>query len=362
MKVLFLINSLICILIFAFVFIKYVKNKKISGFKKTFQIFLYLGVFYFISSILSIYWLINPEKYISEDFLLIYSIIILFQTFFLFNFIYLFRKNRKIFLFFIFYTIIFSSSIIDIPFSLLILICSFFILLILFTLIISISNFEKIGKLGIVYSSFGLILHILFLFNKDFYFLGGLFSNILFFIFLIFSIFHIEKNIYYFFHHKLIRKRKENYIMSFLKYFIFIVVIVNFVFIGTVTVHEAGHFITSKAYGCQFVKIVYEQDFPHTETLCNESFNAFTKVILGGILLPILISILLYFTGGTFIKEISLLIFGFNLILSYQDIIDLGFSKNISLFFFVLGIISSLVSIGLLAKSKTNEEEFIQLE
>jgi hypothetical protein len=41
---------------------------------------------------------------------------------------------------------------------------------------------------------------------------------------------------------------------------------------------------------------------------------------------------------------------------------DLGFSQNISTFFSIFGGIVILLAIGILAKSRTTEEEFIHLE
>jgi hypothetical protein len=159
-----------------------------------------------------------------------------------------------------------------------------------------------------------------------------------------------------------IKLEKRSYLFDFLKYFIFIVILTNFIFIGTITIHEAGHFVFSKIVpGCSFGKIVYEGNLPHTEILCDNSPNSENMVLLGGILLPILISLLFLFGGGTFMKEIALLIFGFNFVITYQDLLDLGFSKNISIFSSILGGMMILLAIGLLAKSRTTEEEFIHL-
>jgi type III secretory pathway component EscU len=210
-----------------------------------------------------------------------------------------------------------------------------------------------------MYSSLSLIIQVAFLFNKDAYIFLSFISNILFGIFIISMLSQIEKFPLSYFEQPL-ENKKRSYLLDFLRYFIFIIILTNFIFIGTITVHEVGHLLTSRTLGCEFGKIIYEQGFPHTEILCNDSFNSLTKVILGGILLPILIAILLYFAGGTFIRELSLLIIGFNLIISYQDILDIGISKNISIFSSIIGGVLILASIGLLAKSRTSEEEFMQ--
>jgi len=133
----------------------------------------------------------------------------------------------------------------------------------------------------------------------------------------------------------------------------------NFVFIGVLAIHEGGHFFISKlAPDCELQRIVYEGNLPHTEILCNNYTNT-NKIIFGGIFLPIIISLLLFFGGGTFMKEISLLIIGFDILVSYKDFLDLGFSQNISTFFSIFGGVIILLAIGILAKSRTTEEEFI---
>jgi hypothetical protein len=136
----------------------------------------------------------------------------------------------------------------------------------------------------------------------------------------------------------------------------------NFIFIGVLAIHEGGHFTISKlSPDCDLEKIVYEGNLPRTEILCGNSSNSMDKIILGGIFLPIIVALLLFFGGGTFMKEISLLILGFDILISYKDFIDLGFSQGISTFFSIFGGIIILLAIGILAKSRTTEEEFIHL-
>jgi len=358
MKLLLLLNCVISLTIFLFVIIKFIKNYKKTHFKKIFDLFLINSLLYLVFSIILFSWSFNFLNYNSRDFSIIYSLIVFLQTFLLFNVIYLIRKNKKIFYFLFTYLSIFSSTLIHIPISSIILICSFLIILTLFILLFSVENFQRISKLGIIYSSFSLIIQLIFLFNKDYYVLLSLISNIFFGFFLFSIIYQIERLPLFCFEQP-IKNIKRSYLLDFLRYFIFIIILTNFIFIGTITVHEVGHLLTSRTFGCEFGKIVYEQGFPHTEILCNDAFNSVTKVILGGILLPILIAILLYFAGGTFIRELSILIIGFNLILSYQDFLDLGISKNLSIFSLIIGCIIIFISIGLLAKSRTSEREFI---
>jgi hypothetical protein len=158
------------------------------------------------------------------------------------------------------------------------------------------------------------------------------------------------------------RIKKSYYFFDFLRYFIFIIILTNFIFVGVLAVHEIGHFAISKlSPNCELERIVYEGNLPHTEILCKNSPESMNKIIFGGIFLPIIIAFLFFIGGGTFMKEISLLIFGFNLLISYKDFMDLGFSQGISTFFSIFGGVIVILAIGILAKSRTTEEEFIRL-
>ena len=111
--------------------------------------------------------------------------------------------------------------------------------------------------------------------------------------------------------------KEPSVIFDFVKYFVFIFILVNFVFISTVVVHELGHFGSARFFDCSYSRIVYESGLPHTELLCgsDDSFNHAMTVIIG-ILTPIVISFFFFFSGGTFMRELGILIIGFGLMLS----------------------------------------------
>jgi hypothetical protein len=166
-----------------------------------------------------------------------------------------------------------------------------------------------------------------------------------------------------FFERKILRLMHNNYLFDFLRYFVFIIILTNFIFIGVLAIHEGGHFFVSKLTpDCNMDRIVFEGGLPHTEILCDNSVSSTSKIIFGGIFIPLIVALLFFFGGGTFMKEISLLIIGFNILISYKDFIDLGFSQSVSFFFSIFGGIVILLAIGILAKSRTTEEEFIHLE
>jgi hypothetical protein len=141
-------------------------------------------------------------------------------------------------------------------------------------------------------------------------------------------------------------------IVPFLKHLIFIIIITNFVFIGTVTVHELGHAVSAQISNCEGTRIIYEMNsFPHTEINC-ENTSLKQNWVLAGILFPLAIALLLMFGGGTSIKEIALEIIGFNLAISYLDYQVLGLPKSISIIVMVFGISLSVLGLALLAKSR----------
>ena len=360
MKLIFLINFIISFGIAVFIFFNFWKKHKVPELKKPFDFLLLIGVFYLISSVISFLWAFGIFDYALEDFVLIKSLMILLQTVFLFYLVYFLRDNRRIFYFLLCYLGILSSGLIGISISSVLLICSFLITLLLFVLLISVPSFEKISSFGIIYSSISLIFQVFSLFFEKIYVPGVVLSNALFFVLIFLIVTNLEKfPVESFKKPKMYKKRY--YVLDFLRYFIFIIILTNFIFIGTITVHEVGHLLTSRAFDCGFDRIVYEGGLPHTEILCGEEFDSLFKVILGGMILPLAIAILLFFAGGTFIKEVGLLIVGFNLIISYKDFLDLGMSSNLGIFFSVIGGVSVLAAIVLLARSRTTEDELLHL-
>ncbi len=358
MILIFFISSLIALIISGYLIFDFFKKLKNDSYKKSSNLFFILSLSYLIFAIFLFLWSFNIFIFQLNDFYSLYSLMILFQTFLLFYLIYVFRDKKRIFYFFFCYLTIFSYGLIGVSIPHLLLISSFLIILLLFILMIYVPHFEKISFLAILYASVSLIIQIFTIFYEKFLIFGSLISNIFFMFFIFYFLKRIERFPIEFFNKK--RKiKKRNPLVDFLRYFVFIIILTNFIFIGTITVHEAGHLLSSRAYDCGFDRIIYESGLPHTEILCGDDFASLENVILGGMLLPLLIAILLFFAGGTFIKEVSLLIAGFNFMISYKDIIDLGFTRNISLFFSLIGGILILVAIILLAKSRTMEDEFI---
>ena len=68
-----------------------------------------------------------------------------------------------------------------------------------------------------------------------------------------------------------------------------------------------------------------------------------------------LISVLLFVIGGKFIKDISLLMAGFNLIFSNKDFLDLGLSDNLVMATAIFGVLLLIIGMVILTRSTTED-------
>jgi hypothetical protein len=110
----------------------------------------------------------------------------------------------------------------------------------------------------------------------------------------------------------------------------------------------------AKFYDCDS-KLVYQVGgYPHTEILCND-LSAIVPTTLFGSILPLVVGLLLIFAGGKFLRAISLLIIGFDLVSSYMDFLGIGLGYNLSFGCMLLGMAFLIMGIVLLAKSKIDE-------
>ena len=353
MKILFLLNGVLFFGIFVSILINFVKHQDDQK-ERIARLFAFIGLVYLLFSISSILWAFEILDYSEFDFLFLYSVSLIFQSLMLFRIVYLFSKNKRLFYFLGFclitllYLIVVFHNVIVFSF----LFSFFFSLFRSLEFIFIWGNYRNVGYFGILYSGISLILHFFLFYDSGSLYFFSLASNFLFLVFLFVFFKDLEKYKIRIFP----KLRKErSYFLSLLGHLIFIITLTNFIFIGTIGIHEFGHYGVSKFYDCEYRKIVYEDDLFHTEVLCEEGANSIW-VVLGGILFPLLIAILLFLIGGTFMQEIAILIVGFNLISISKDFLDLGISNNFILGVVFLGALAIIYGIFLLAKSRTEEE------
>lgn len=348
MEILLFLASIIALLIFLSITHHFTKEIIKSKFKEREIPLVLIGISQLVYSIILLLWSLDNFSFNIKDYVVIFSSIISIETIALTFIIYNFSKNKKVlyplFSYLLIIPLIYSASSnihLVIP-------VSFFIIIISFILFSDLH--KKVNQALLLYASISLIGYFLSILKNSLIPTLNLVSIFFFLLFIHLLMKALRSKSEF----KIIKKFKEKSpLISFLKHFIFVIILTNFIFIGTIGTHEIGHVASSKYLGCKDARIVLSlNNMPHTETTCSDE-SIKTPLILGGILPPLIISFLLLFSGGKFIKEISLQIISFNLIISYKDLILLGFSDAIATSMMILGIAICILSIGLLAKSKT---------
>lgn len=293
-------------------------------------------------------WAINVVRYSQNIMLMLLSFLVIVQTSSLILTLSKIQKNKKIA-----YSL-FLLLIAIIPF---IINQNYFHVVIPLSLLITIMAFltytedhESHISILIAYASISLILYVLSFVNQNLIFLFLTISSSLFLVFYMEFLRFLKKP-----HMIAISTRNMSPIIPFLRHLIFIIIMTNFVFVGTVSIYELGHIVSIKSSNCSDAQIVYNlKTFPHTEVNCADT-SEINKWILSGILLPVIVASLLIFGGGKSIKEIGLEIIGFDMAISYIDIQKLGLSKNLSLIILGAGISIAVLGLSLLANSRTTD-------
>jgi len=353
MKLIFLINFLVSSIIFFFLLKGFLKNYRDKRTGKITQILFIIGLLYLVLGGISLLWFFDILIYNSNDYLIIYSILIIIQSLLLFGVIFLFSLNKNLFYFLFLYLMNFFSLFLPIfNFFILSLIESFLLTIILFAYLTNREDvYKRIGYIGVLYSVISLVFQVLLLVGIGDVYIFSLFSN-LFFLILIFNLLADLKK-YPLLHLEYSNNKEKPYFLVLLRHFIFIIVLTNFIFIGTLGIHELGHFGISKLYNCESGKIIYEGNFLHTEVLC-KNLPDNILILLGGILIPVLLAVVLFLIGDNFIRDVSILIIGFNLIASNRDFTDLGVSDNFVMLSLFIGAIFLIIGIIMFVKSKVD--------
>lgn len=343
-----MIAAIISLLIPIAIFSHFIKEKRKHPFLKKRDFFIILiGLIYLIFAALLFSWSIDVLEFSYVDFLIIYATVIVIQTISLISILYQQVQNKKIFYSLLAFTLVIPLMLFKTSYIHLVIPISLFITLLSF--LIFADEHEEAVRYITLYSSIALFAYLISLSWPNTVSILNLITTILFLLFIRSFLKSIRTN-----PSKQIFKphKEESPIIHFLKHFIFIIIITNFIFIGTISVHELGHLGIAKTTGCQDIKIIYEGNgFPHTEVNCEDTSKQMQWVI-GGIALPFFIALLLFLSGGTHIKEMAMQIVGFNLIISYLDIQALGLSKTIAVFGLILGATFATLGLILLIRSR----------
>lgn len=354
MKENLIFNSIISLAIVVLVIVNYFKHSKNEKVIKIIHNLSFIAIIYAIILIFSLFWLFDILLFSSQDYLVIYTLVIVIQSIIFFKIYYLFSGNNNLYyiltVYFLGFFSIFARTY---NFLFLIIIISFLLHLIIFVMFsYRADEYKKIGYLGIFYSLLSIIFSVIVMNNLTEIYFFSVIINVVFFILLYY--FFKDLNLYPPIYKKYKQYNASMYFFKFLRYFIFVVVLTNFVFIGTIGVHELGHYVMSKVYDCESSRIVYENDFPRTEVMCT-NLESNKNLVVGGFIFPFILAIFLFSLGGSFLKDISLEIIGFNFIISYHDFLELGLTDNLIMGAMILGIIFVVMGIMYLAKSITED-------
>ena len=353
MKIEFLTGSLVPLAIFVFLAVKFLKNYHNDRARFVLRPVLLIGAVQLIISVFSFLWSFDILQYSQNDFLFIYALIILVQGFLIFLVVYnISGRNKNLFYLLGFFLGVFLLIIfLNISFSLMFIPAYFLLVLLLsISLLFREDDYKDIGIFGVFYSGFSLLLHAFVLIGLVEVYFSSIIYNLLLFVFQIFLVKYLLENPV---HPKPV-PQKKSYLFIFLRNFVFMIALINLVFIGTIVIHEFGHLAASQFYNCSTREIVYQSGFPETRILCTD-IGSSLYVSLGGPFLPLLLGGILIFVGGRFLKEIGMLMIGFDFIVSSQDLLEIGLSQNIALFVVITGILIGVTGIILLAKSKTED-------
>lgn len=347
----FLLNGIFSFLIFTILFFWAIKNYSKS--KVLFKNFLIIGLVNFIIFVFSFLWFVNVVNFSNFDFMLIYSFMIFIQGISLFFIVYRLTQEKGLFYLFFFYFLIFLSILfLDISFmKIFIEVYFLFVFLLSLSFLSRKDDYRNISFFQMGYSGFSLLLNLLVVMNIEKLYLMSIFYSILFLGFIVFFLKYLSSSPLPLSKKK---KKEKSYFFNFFRSFVFVVALINLIFIGTVVIHEFGHLIVSYLYNCSSRQIVFSGGFPDTQILCSNISNTI-YVTLGGIVGPIIVGLILFLVGGSFLKETGALIVGFNLIMASKDYFQIGLSKNISLLLVIIGIIFVAGGIIYMAKSKSEE-------
>ena len=142
------------------------------------------------------------------------------------------------------------------------------------------------------------------------------------------------------------------------KFGFYIVCLCVFLMLGTLGVHEMGHSLVAKSFGCSY-QTRFDISHAVTHVEC-ESAAGSSLIVLGGFVLTLVISLLMYFMGNDFARKLAFLIFGFSIITAVDDFIVLGLPYSaVIAFVFVSAIV---IGIGMVRVVKDYELEYEKYE
>lgn len=351
----FFILGLLSLLSSVIIAIGYFKNYKYEDVRKISNWFSLTFISFFLFTMLFFAWSFNFMDNSESDLYIIYLVSAIFFLLLVMKMVFLFTHDKLIYyyLFMLLIIGIFSFFISGLSFFVIYAICNFLLILISFHYLIRREECRRFGFLLISYASFSILLE-LFLITK----LISIFTLIILsMIFFIILAFYFTKDVSNFPRHiNKIHYKKESKAISFVRYFIFVLILFNLILLSSLVIHEFGHIASAKMLDCEYKAYLFEENGRdlQTEVLCGDQMTVL-EVALGGVLSVIILSFLLFLIGGALSKAISHVMVGIGIIISSKDLVNIGLSESIVLLLGLVGIIFIILGVIKLSKYRFNE-------
>ena len=323
------------------------------------------GILFAISGILNTSWFLNLLAPTLADFIIIESVMSILRSAIIFFLIYDITRNKRLYsIFFVYLAAALVAGTALVQFFLFIAGLSFLLLLIIFLEIIYIPNdyLKRAGYLGVAYAYSSLFLLILVYLGNDpaqmYWFIPNLFLLGSFtYLFLDIKAYGLPAAKKPYVHRKYLPV-----FFVFFKFMTFMITMSGFFLTSTIAIHEFGHAITAQAMGCASSKaVVYDiASAPHTELICPGVKSGWI-ITLAGLGFTLILGALFLFAEGLFTTIISYLIFGYAILVSYQDLKDLGMSDNMLLVLMLAALVLIIYGIVQLAMYYMNQKVTPQL-
>jgi hypothetical protein len=142
------------------------------------------------------------------------------------------------------------------------------------------------------------------------------------------------------------------------KFGFFVIALSVFLMLGTLGVHELGHSITAQVFGCSH-QTSFGIGHAVTHVVCESSAGSIL-IILGGFILTLVVSLLMYFMGNDFAKRMSFLMLAFSILISVDDFTVLRIPYSV----IIAGVFTAalLIGYGIMLIVKNYELEYERYE
>ncbi len=145
-----------------------------------------------------------------------------------------------------------------------------------------------------------------------------------------------------------------------LREFFFIALISVSISLATIVVHELGHFFAGISEKCDPMKIILIDSYgmkTYTEMECPETKNLAIKISFGGLFTGTLFALLFYIVPVTQDRYFSLIVLGFNFIISSYDLLSFIGYVGFSALILLGGFLITLGEVFIIDKKLFGEEK-----